>query len=50
MMRQRWRGLTQLIRFMLAHCANGVALGWSVDLLVIWFDIGTIGSLLATFE
>ena len=50
MIRHRWRGLPQLIRFMLAHLANGVALGWTVGLLVICFDIGTVGSLLASFD
>jgi len=47
---RRWRALPKLIRFMIEHFANGVALGWSVGLFVIWLDFGAIGSLLASSD
>lgn len=50
MLEQQWFALPRLIRFMLSHFADGVALGWSCGLMVLWFDIGTVGSLLAAFD
>lgn len=37
---------TRLIRFLLHHAANGVAAGWTVLLLLIWTDVGGLGSLI----
>jgi hypothetical protein len=50
MIRHHWLALPRLIRFMLRHFANGVILGWTCGLAVIWLDIGGIGSLLASFD
>jgi hypothetical protein len=50
MLRQQWLALPRLVRFMLRHFANGVALGAACGLIVIWFDIGGVGSLLASFD
>lgn len=47
MLASHWFALPRLIRFMLLHFANGVALGWTCGLLVLWFDLGNVGSLLA---
>ena len=45
-MRQRWDRLPKLIRFLIVHAANGMAIGSSFLLLAIWFNVGGIGSLL----
>ena len=46
MLRAKWRTYPRLIRFMTTHFADGVALGCAFGLLLIWFDVGHIGSLL----
>lgn len=50
MLQQRWLALPKLIRFMALHFADGVALGWACGLLLIWFDVCRIGSLLAKYD
>jgi hypothetical protein len=50
MLRQRWRELPRLIRFMIHHFVIGVVLGWTSGLMVIWYDVGGIGSLLASHD
>lgn len=37
-----WR----LTRFLLRHCATGVAAGWTLLLGLVWTDVGSIGSLM----
>lgn len=50
MFRYQWLALPRLIRFMVLNFTDGVALGWICALLMIWFDICRIGSLLASFD
>lgn len=50
MLAKQWFALPRLIRFMLSQFANGVALGWSCGLMVLWFDFGGVGSLLAGMD
>lgn len=50
MLGKQWFALPRLIRFMLSRFADGVALGWSCGLMVLWFDIGNVGSLLAGMD
>jgi|GEM_PF-1762137 len=45
-----WRGLPKLIRFVIQHFSIGVLLGWASALMVIWYDMGGIGSLLARHD
>lgn len=47
MIRGLWLSLPKLIRFMLMHVANGMVIGCSFLLVMIWFDIWGLGSLLA---
>jgi len=47
MIRRRWLALPKLIRFMLVHIANGMAIGCVLLLIVIRMDIGGLGTLLA---
>lgn len=46
MLRKRWLALPKLIRFMAMHFADGVVFGWICGLLMIWYDLFNIGSLL----
>lgn len=46
MIRRRWMALPKLLRFMLTHIANGMALGSAFLLGMIWFDLLGIGTLL----
>lgn len=46
MFRRHWMALPKLVRFMLTHVANGVAIGCSTLLGLIWFDIFGVGTLL----
>ncbi len=46
MLKVRWQTLPRLIRFMALHFADGVALGWSCALAMIWFNILNLGALL----
>lgn len=46
MIRRRWMALPKLLRFMLTHVANGMVLGCSALLGMIWFDVFGIGTLL----
>lgn len=47
MIRRRWMALPRLIRFMLTHIANGMAIGCTGLLAVIWFDVFGFGTVLA---
>lgn len=47
MFRRRWMSLPRLIRFLLTHVANGMALGCSALLLAIWTDFAGIGGIVA---
>ncbi len=47
MFRRRWMALPKLVRFMLTHAANGMAIGCAALLAVIWFDVLGVGALLA---
>ena len=47
MIRRRWMALPRLIRFMLTHAANGMAIGCGALLGLIWFDVLGFGALLA---
>lgn len=47
MIRNRWLALPKLIRFMLIHIANGMVIGCLFLFVLIWFDVGGLGSLLA---
>lgn len=46
MFRRRWMALPKLVRFMLTHAANGMAIGCGGLLLLSWFDVLGIGTLL----
>lgn len=50
MLKEIWISLPLLVRFLLVSFADGVALGWTLGLLLIVFDIGAIGSLLQTTD
>jgi hypothetical protein len=47
MIRRKWLGLPKLIRFMLIHIANGMAIGCTVLFVLIWLDVAGLGTLLA---
>jgi hypothetical protein len=47
MIRRRWMALPKLIRFMLTHVGNGMAIGCGFLLAAIWFDVLGVGTLLA---
>ncbi len=47
MFRRHWMSLPRLIRFLLTHAANGMALGCSALLLAIWTDFAGIGGIVA---
>ena len=47
MIRRHWMRLPKLIRFMLTHIANGIAIGCAFVLALIWLDVGGLGSVLA---
>ncbi len=46
MIRRRWMALPKLVRFMLTHVANGMAIGCASLLGMIWFDVLGLGTLL----
>jgi len=46
MIRRRWLMLPKLIRFMLIHTANGMVIGCMFLFLLIWLDVGGLGTLL----
>ncbi len=46
MIRRRWLMLPKLIRFMLVHTANGMVIGCMFLFLLIWLDVGGLGTLL----
>jgi hypothetical protein len=48
MIRRRWMALPKLLRFMLTHVANGVVIGCSFLLAMIWFDMFGLGTMLET--
>lgn len=50
MLWRNWQELPKLIRFVIQHFAIGVVLGWASALMVIWYDMGGIGSLLARHD
>lgn len=50
MLGARWLALPKLVRFMVVHFADGVALGWACGLLLIRMDFARIGSLLASSD
>ena len=50
MFRRRWMALPKLVRFMLTHAANGMAIGCTALLAVIWFDLLGVGAVLAKDE
>ena len=45
-MRRLWMSLPKLIRFMLVHIANGMVIGCSFLLVLIWFDVAGLAGLL----
>jgi hypothetical protein len=47
MFRRWWMDLPKLVRFMLTHAANGMAIGCAALLGAIWFDLLGVGALLA---
>lgn len=47
---RHWQELPKLIRFVIQHFAIGVLLGWASALMVLWYDIGGIGTLLARHD
>ncbi len=47
MIRRRWLALPKLVRFMLIHTANGMAIGCAALLGMIWFDIFGLARLTA---
>ncbi|MEM8570727.1 MAG: hypothetical protein AAGG56_07420 [Pseudomonadota bacterium] len=46
MIRRYWMSLPKLIRFMLTHIANGIAIGCVFLLALIYWDVGGLGTLL----
>lgn len=47
MLKRKWMALPKLVRFMLVHIANGMAIGCVFLLVLIHWDIGGLGSVLA---
>ncbi len=47
MLRRWWMSLPKLIRFMLVHIANGMAIGCVFLLVLIHWDVGGLGTVLA---
>jgi len=45
-MRRLWMSLPKLIRFMLIHIANGMVIGCSFLMVLIWFDVAGLARLL----
>ncbi len=50
MIRRRWMRLPKLLRFMLTHIANGMAIGCAFLLVLIWFDVWGLAGVLANDE
>ncbi len=50
MVRRLWMSLPKLIRFMLVHVANGMAIGCIFLLVLIHWDIAGLGAALAKDE
>jgi hypothetical protein len=50
MIRRYWMSLPKLIRFMLTHVANGMAIGCVFLLVLIHFDLVGLGTLLEKDE
>ena len=50
MIRRRWIELPKLVRFMLIHIANGMAIGCVFLFVLIWLDVAGLGRLLAQDE
>jgi hypothetical protein len=46
MIRRLWFSLPKLVRFMLSHALNGMVIGSSFLLVLIWFDLFGLGTLL----
>lgn len=46
MVRRLWMQLPKLVRFMLTHIANGMAMGCALLLGMIWFDVWGLGTTL----
>jgi hypothetical protein len=46
MIRRLWLSMPKLVRFMLTHAANGMAIGCAFLFVLIWFDVLGIGTLL----
>lgn len=44
MIRRLWMQLPKLVRFMLTHIANGMALGCAFVLAMIWLDVWGLGT------
>lgn len=50
MIHDQWLVLPRLVRFMTANFADGVASGWALGLMLIWFDVYGVGTLFASYE
>lgn len=48
MLHDLWTRAPRLIRLMLRHFLDGVVIGWSFGLLLLWRDVAGLGTLLAS--
>ncbi len=48
--RETWKQLPQLVRFLLLHAAIGIGAGWLVLALLLWTDVNGVGSLIWASE
>ena len=46
LVRETWKHLPQLVRFLLLHAAIGIGAGWLLLALLLWTDVNGVGSLI----
>ena len=44
--RDTWKNLPQLVRFLLLHAAIGIGAGWFLLTLLLWTDVNGVGTLI----
>ena len=44
--RDTWKHLPQLVRFLLLHAAIGIGAGWFLLTLLLWTDVNGVGTLI----
>jgi len=46
LVRETWKHLPQLVRFLLLNAAIGIGAGWLLLALLLWTDVNGVGSLI----